>query len=68
MIPFNKPPYIGKEPLYISNAVQNQKICGDGTYTKQCNAWAEQKIGRAERYYSHLVATHWRLMICHVMQ
>lgn len=48
MIPFNKPPYIGKEPLYISNAVQNQKICGDGTYTKQCNAWIEQKTGTSK--------------------
>lgn len=45
MINFNVPPYTGKELDYISKAVENQKICGDGEYTKKCNAWIEEKTG-----------------------
>lgn len=48
MINFNVPPYTGKELDYISRAVENQKICGDGEYTKKCNAWIEEKTGTAK--------------------
>ncbi len=45
MITFNVPPYTGKEMDYIKECVQNQKICGDGAYTKKCNEWIEKKTG-----------------------
>lgn len=45
MINFNVPPYTGKEIEYIKQAVEDQKICGDGAFTKKCNAWIEQKTG-----------------------
>lgn len=45
MIPFNKPPYVGTEIDYIKKAVENQKICGDGEFTKKCSAWIEEKTG-----------------------
>lgn len=45
MINFNVPPYTGKELDYIKIAVENQKICGDGEFTKKCNAWIEEKTG-----------------------
>ena len=45
MINFNVPPYTGKELDYIKTAVENQKICGDGEFTKKCNAWIEEKTG-----------------------
>lgn len=45
MIPFNIPPYTGKEIEYIEEAVKNQKICGDGPFTKKCNEWIEKKTG-----------------------
>lgn len=45
MIVFNVPPYTGKELDYISQAVKEQKICGDGTFTKKCNSWIEEKTG-----------------------
>ena len=45
MIRFNVPPYTGKELEYIKVAVENQKICGDGEFTKKCNEWLEQKTG-----------------------
>ena len=44
-VPFNVPPYIGKEQEYIKEAIQNnQKLCGDGPFTKKCNAWFEEKF------------------------
>ena len=44
MINFNIPPYTGKELDYIKQAVDNKKICGDGMFTKKCNAWMEEKF------------------------
>lgn len=48
MIPFNIPPYIGTEDKYIKDAISKHKICGDGEYTKKCNAWLEEKTGAAK--------------------
>ena len=45
MINFNVPPFTGKETEYIMEAVKAQKICGDGQFTKKCNAWLEGKTG-----------------------
>jgi len=45
MINFNVPPFTGKEIEYIKECVDNQKICGDGKYTKLCNSWLEEKTG-----------------------
>lgn len=45
MINFNVPPYIGKEQNYIMDAINAHKICGDGQFTKKCNAWIEEKTG-----------------------
>ena len=45
MIPFNIPPYVGKELEYIKEAMEkNHKICGDGPFTKKCNEWMEKKF------------------------
>ncbi len=44
MIPFNVPPYVGKELEYITQAVNLKKICGDGIFTKKCNEWIENKF------------------------
>lgn len=41
MIPFNRPPYIGVEEKYISQAIANHKISGDGVFTKKCSEWLE---------------------------
>lgn len=48
MINFNIPPKVGKEEQYISEAIQNGKICGDGAFTKKCNAWIEKKTGTSK--------------------
>ena len=45
MICFNVPPYTGREMEYIKQAVDAQKICGDGKFTKKCNEWIENRTG-----------------------
>ena len=45
MINFNVPPFTGMEYEYIKQAVDAQKICGDGQFTKKCNEWIEKKTG-----------------------
>nr|MDD5837040.1 dTDP-4-amino-4,6-dideoxygalactose transaminase [Eubacteriales bacterium] len=57
MIPFNKPPFIGKETEYIKKAIENNKICGDGEFTKKCNRWLENKTG-AEKALLTTSCTH----------
>lgn len=45
MIPFNVPPCVGTELQYIKEAIESHKICGDGVFTKKCNAWLEERFG-----------------------
>ena len=44
MISFNVPPCTGNEMKYIEQAIASHKICGDGSFTKKCNAWFEQRF------------------------
>lgn len=44
MINFNKPPFTGKELEYMAEAIKNEKICGDGKYTKLCSSWMEERF------------------------
>ena len=44
MISFNIPPYVGNELDYIKQAIDVRKICGDGQFTKKCNAWMEERF------------------------
>ncbi len=48
MITFNRPPYVETAMDYIQECVKNQKICGDGAYTKKCNQWIEDRTGTAK--------------------
>lgn len=45
MIPFNIPPQVGTELEYMKQAMANNKICGDGPFTKKCNSWLESRFG-----------------------
>ncbi len=44
MIDFNIPPFTGKELEYVKQAIDAHKICGDGQFTKKCNAWLEERF------------------------
>jgi dTDP-4-amino-4,6-dideoxygalactose transaminase len=43
-IPFNKPPLTGNEKYFVISAMQNDKISGDGQYTKLCHEWFEDTL------------------------
>ncbi len=44
MIQFNVPPSTNNEIEFLSKAINNHKICGDGEFTKKCNSWFEEKF------------------------
>ena len=44
MINFNVPPFVGKEIEFIQDAINNEKICGDGKYTKLCSNLMEKSF------------------------
>ena len=46
MIPFNIPPVTGNELEYIQQAIENHKICGDGSFTKKCTQYFENSLQR----------------------
>ncbi|KLN97996.1 dTDP-4-amino-4,6-dideoxygalactose transaminase [Moellerella wisconsensis] len=48
MIPFNKPPVVGTELDYMKDAMASGKLCGDGGFTKRCEAWMEQHFNSAK--------------------
>lgn len=48
MIYFNNPPFVGNELEYVRQAIDNQKICGDGPFTKKCSQWIETKTGTSK--------------------
>jgi dTDP-4-amino-4,6-dideoxygalactose transaminase len=53
-IPFNKPFIVGRELYYISQAViENRHTAGDGTFTKKCQAWLEERLGCRKALLTH---------------
>lgn len=44
MIPFNRPPCTGAEEQYIKQALNSNKLSGDGPFGKQCQNWFEQRL------------------------
>ena len=45
MIPFTKASITNIEKEYIIEALTNNKICGDGKFTKKCNEWFKENCG-----------------------
>lgn len=44
LIHFNRPPVTGNENNFITEALGNNKISGDGPFTKKCHQWFENKL------------------------
>ena len=44
MIPFNVPPEVGSEIDYVSEAIENKKLSGDGPFTKKCENLIQEKF------------------------
>jgi len=44
MIPFNKPCFVGTEFQYIKEAIESEKLCGDGSFTRRSSVLLERII------------------------
>ncbi len=45
LVDFNNPTLAGKELTYITEAISNQHISGDGVFTKRCSELLEKELG-----------------------
>ena len=52
-IPFNKPYMTGKELWYIAQAHALGNLAGDGSFTRKCNGWLEQRTGTHKALLTH---------------
>ncbi|MBP5512437.1 dTDP-4-amino-4,6-dideoxygalactose transaminase [Candidatus Saccharibacteria bacterium] len=44
MISFNVPPSSPKSAEYVKDAIESHKICGDGSFTKKCHEWINDRM------------------------
>lgn len=52
-IPFNKPFIAGKELFYISQAVIEGNLAGDGRFTAMCSNWLKEKFNARKVLLTH---------------
>jgi dTDP-4-amino-4,6-dideoxygalactose transaminase len=52
-IPFNNPLTTGMELEYIRQVIASKRTAGDGSFTKQCQAWLTQQIGCQSALLTH---------------
>ncbi len=45
---FNKLPLLGNEQKYITDALQSEKLSGDGQYGEKCQQWFEAHLDCAK--------------------
>jgi dTDP-4-amino-4,6-dideoxygalactose transaminase len=46
-IPFNRPYATGNELAYVTEAQRQRHLSGDGSFTRRCHQWIEQRTGCA---------------------
>jgi dTDP-4-amino-4,6-dideoxygalactose transaminase len=52
-IPFARPFLAGKELHFISQAVHDGQLSGDGAFTRRCNRWLEERLGARRALLTH---------------
>jgi dTDP-4-amino-4,6-dideoxygalactose transaminase len=52
-IPFNRPYATGNELVYAAEAQRNLHLSGDGSFTKHCHQWIEERTGCARALLTH---------------
>ena len=57
MIEFNRPTICGNEEKYISAAMKNNKISGDGEFTLKCHKWFEDRL-KCKKVFLTTSCTH----------
>lgn len=58
MIPFNRHTFTNLEKSNIVNSFSNEKISGDGYYSKECIRWFKQNLGNQSNYLLTPSGTH----------
>lgn len=53
MIPFNKPYLTGNEIQYLTQAIEEGHLSGDGAFTRQCHSWLISNTGAAKALLTH---------------
>ena len=57
MIDFSRPVYVKESMSYIQQAVEQNHLCGDGSFTRNCTEWMEEHTG-TERAMFTTSCTH----------
>lgn len=52
-VPFNRPYVVGKEFEYISQAIAQGHLSGNGEFTYRCQRWIEDRTGAAKALLTH---------------
>jgi dTDP-4-amino-4,6-dideoxygalactose transaminase len=52
-IPFNRPHVTGREFEFISQAIANHHLSGDGPFSRRCQEWLEQRSGCRKALLTH---------------
>lgn len=52
-IPFNKPHLTGNEMEYVEEAIRQQKLSGNGFFTKSCQSFIEERYGIKKALLTH---------------
>ena len=67
-IPFNRPFVAGRELFYISHAILNGNLAGDGHFTKLCSQWMQEVFGAKRVLLTHscTVALEMSALLCDV--
>lgn len=57
MIDFNRAAYVGKELEYIQQAIEGNRLCGDGPFTKKCSVLMQEAF-HVKHVYLTTSCTH----------
>jgi dTDP-4-amino-4,6-dideoxygalactose transaminase len=52
-IPFNRPHVTGREFDYIREAIDRAHLASDGTFSRRCEAWLQQRVGCTRALLTH---------------
>lgn len=52
-VPFSRLHTTGDELSYLAEAIANGQIAGDGSFTKQCQAWLQAELGSCKVLLTH---------------
>ncbi len=52
-VPFNRPFTTGRELAYIREAIEDSHLSGNGSFTRRCQAWLEERVDCRKALLTH---------------